>query len=64
MASALQKAARLGIDMRVQKRGLKPGVLTLLIALIRSRRMQRALMSDVKIFEYLIEIRQNRRSYC
>ncbi len=50
--------------MRVQQRGLKPGMLALLIALIRSRRMQRAQMGDVKIFEHLIEIRQNRRSYC
>lgn len=50
--------------MRMQQRGLKPRVLTLFIALVCTRRMQRAQMGDVEIFKHLIEIRQNRRSYC
>jgi hypothetical protein len=50
--------------MRVQQCGLKPGMLALLIALVCAGRMQRAQMGDVEIFKHLIEIRQNRRSYC
>ena len=56
MASAGQEAARLGIDCACSKRGVKPRVLALLIALIRARRMKRAQMREVKIFEKLVEI--------
>eukprot|EP01031_Cornospumella_fuschlensis_P047100 gene47100-57684_t len=39
-------------------------VLPLFIALVCTKRMQRAQMGDVEVFKHLIEIRQNRRSYC
>ena len=50
--------------MLMQQGSLKPRVLPLFIALVCTRRMQRAQMGDMEIFKHLIEIRQNRRSYC
>jgi hypothetical protein len=50
--------------MRVQQHGLKPRVLALLIALTCAGRMERTQMGNVQIFKKLIEIRQNKRSYC